>query len=155
MADEDKAVKLPASPAEPPAPPVAGISGYHRAALAVALLAGGLAWYVSSLAMRRAPSVFGNEGASLYSKGQLSGIGGIIGGILVVPQIRDPKIVFVLASAGLLLGTVFPWLYQILPSAGNDPLWASARDVVGPALFGFGVALLVKSADAKTGASAS
>ncbi|WP_437309598.1 hypothetical protein [Sorangium sp. So ce388] len=126
------------------------VSNYHRAAIVVALAAGVLTWIAYGFAMRRSPSVFGEQGAALFRNGQLSGVGGIIAGILIAPQIRDAKFLFALASGSLILGTISPWLYQIIPGASTDPLWTSAREF-GPALFSFGVGLLSKAADANTG----
>jgi len=126
------------------------ISSYHRVALLIAIVAGALGWLAYGFAMNQAPSVFGPKGAELYSKGQLGSVGGIIVGILIAPRIKDARIAFALAGVGLVLGIIMPWLYQIIPGEGANFILSSARDTMGPALFGFGTSALVRAADAKS-----
>jgi Effector-associated domain 1 len=133
------------------------VKSKRRVALIMALISGGVALTFYTWATGSSPPMGGTPVLAAQAlKSQLSAIGGIIFGILINTKVREPSLTFVLASTGLILGAALPWLYQIVPSTSAiHDLTIQCHDLVGPAMFGFGVAFLVKAAEERGDATLS
>jgi hypothetical protein len=100
------------SPVEPPRDPAASgiavptpsLTRSQKIALTIAIAVGALVWLLESFAAHLAVGDAAREVINLEVASQVSALAGVLLGILVVPQLRDPKWTFVLAALALSLG---------------------------------------------------
>lgn len=127
---------------------VAELSSFHTLALVVGAVTLVVCVVVYGVAQNRSPSPLGATGASVYVKGQLAALVGVLSSIVLTKKPKAPLTTFIGALILLPIGAVFPWVHQLWPGAADQQGWIMARDYLAPAGFGFGVAMLVKAADA-------
>lgn len=144
-------INQPAAP-PPKLPEPSGSSSFtisRRVALWVCSASALVALVSYASAMTLSVPVGNAELASHVLKGQLSSLGGVMAGILITMRVKDARATVLIASLCLIFGAVAPWLHQIIPSDARFfyQLASPFREFIGPALFNFGIAFLVKAID--------